>query len=495
MAIVVASYVVLGSVMGFLFANYWEGEKADLLAQNAYSVAALASGYTTYSEEQEGYVINYPSLSVFIEMIAVNIDSDIFVTDGYGNVLMGVYPSSGITVSTSTQIDSALVESAMAGMVEIRTSFDATYDSLYFTVGIPFQITTESGEIATVGAVFVATDSLSFFEYQVTVFKLFFLAVFSTLILTFFVVWGFTYRMVKPLRLMSKAAREFGDGNFSVRVPVTTEDEIGDLGVSFNNMANSLANSEGMRRSFIANVSHELKTPMTTIAGFIDGILDGTIPYSKQNHYLSIVSTETKRLSRLVKSMLDLSRIDSGEMKLNPVKFDLTDKVFTTLLTFEKKIEEKEIEIRCSEDLPPLNITGDQDLMHQVVYNLVENAVKFTNQGGYIAIGLTDSVDRVFVSIENSGMGIPADEINDVFDKFYKTDKSRSHDKNGLGLGLYLVRTIIKLHGGDITVKSVENSYCTFEFYIPKPREMSRPIDSVISLSDKATDTDVQDVE
>lgn len=239
-------------------------------------------------------------------------------------------------------------------------------------------------------------------------------------------------------------------------------------------MANSLTNSEGMRRSFIANVSHELKTPMTTIAGFIDGILDGTIPQDEQDKYLHIVSDEVKRLSRLVKSMLDLSRIDSGDMKIHPSHFDITHTVVNTLLTFEQSIDEKGIEIAGLEDAAPMQVYGDPDLLHQVVYNLVENAVKFTNQGGTIRVQIIDSVDRTVVAIENTGPGIAAEDLPMVFDRFYKGDKSRSRDKNGMGLGLYLVRTILQLHGGNIQVSSVQGQYCRFEFYVPKPQEAPR---------------------
>ena len=274
--------------------------------------------------------------------------------------------------------------------------------------------------------------------------------------------------MVKPLRHMAAAARSFGVGDFSKRVPVTSADEVGQLAVAFNNMADSLAASEGMRRSFIANVSHELKTPMTTIAGFIDGILDGTIEPDKQNYYLKIVSDEVKRLSRLVKSMLALSRIDSGELTLNKQRFDLTSTVLTALLTFEKKIDERRIEVTGLEDSQSLFIDGDPDMIHQVVYNLIENAVKFTNEGGEININITDTPARTTVKVKNTGQGIPADEIGYIFDRFYKTDKSRSQDKNGMGLGLYIVKTILKQHGGDITVSSVENEYCEFEFWLPK---------------------------
>lgn len=293
---------------------------------------------------------------------------------------------------------------------------------------------------------------------------------------------------------MSAAAKAFGNGDFSIRVPDDRDDEIGELGHAFNNMANSLSDSEGMRRSFIANVSHELKTPMTTIAGFIDGILDGTIPPERQNYYLKIVSDEVKRLSRLVRSMLNLSRIDSGELKINPVNFDLTDTVFQTVLTFEQKIDEKKIEIRNLENAIPMTVYGDQDLLHQVIYNIVENAVKFTNEGGYISFTLADSIDRACLSIENSGMGIAAEDLPRVFDRFYKTDKSRSRDKNGLGLGLFLCKTILKLHGGDITVSSVENEYCRFDLYIPKPVNNQKNPDKVINLSD-SIDDDIQDVD
>ena len=495
MFIVLASYVVLGSVMMIFFNKYWESEKKNLLTQNATSIAGFTGEYTTYDAVQGGYIINAPVLSVFLEVLARNIDADIFITNLDGERLMGAYCNSGLT-GKLPKVDPQYVQEATDGFCEFRSNFGKVYEKPFYTVGIPFYVNDKSGNSVVAGAVFAATSSTSIVSYQVATIQMFIIAAVVTLLLTFFVVWGFTYRMIKPLRQMSNAAKTFGNGDFSIRVTHNSNDEIGELGLAFNNMANSLSNSEGMRRSFIANVSHELKTPMTTIAGFIDGILDGTIPPEKQDYYLRIVSDEVKRLSRLVKSMLDLSRIDSGEMQLNPVKFDLTNTVCSTLLTFEKSIDDKQIEIRGLDDVAPLNVMGDQDLIHQVVYNLIENAVKFTNEKGYISFILTDSIDRACVSIENSGMGIPAEEAPMVFDRFYKTDKSRSRDKNGMGLGLYLVRTIIKLHGGDITVQSLENSYCRFEFYIPKPVENLKAPGDVIALSGKtAENSDIQDVE
>ncbi len=235
-----------------------------------------------------------------------------------------------------------------------------------------------------------------------------------------------------------------------------------------------------MRRSFIANVSHELKTPMTSIAGFIDGILDGTIPQEKQRHYLTIVSDEVKRLSRMVRSMLNIAKIEAGEMKLKPTVFDVNEVVLSSIFTFEQMIEKKHLDIRGLEE-GKVMVEADEDLIHQVVYNLLENAVKFVNDGGYIEVSYTVEQKRTYIHIKNSGEGIPKEEISKVFDRFYKTDRSRSMDKTGVGLGLYIVRQIVNLHQGEVIVRSVEGEYCEFSFSVataPKAlTKQPKPVD------------------
>lgn len=495
MAILLISYIILGSITTTLFTRYWTSESRDTLKSNATSVASFCSEFTSYDEQTNQYTINLNATKALTDILSDNMDADIFVTDRDGKRLLGVYSCSGVDSSTLGNVDQNLVSDAMSGYTEFKSNFGDSYSKEYLTIGVPLMVTDSDGNQQVAGAVFAATISKSFTNYKEDTVKIFVLAALITFAISFFFVWAFTYKMVKPLRLMSQAAKAFGNGDFSIRVPDDRDDEIGELGHAFNNMANSLSDSEGMRRSFIANVSHELKTPMTTISGFIDGILDGTIPPERQNYYLKIVSDETKRLSRLVHSMLNLSRIDAGELRINPVKFDITDTVFQTILTFEQKIDEKQIEIRNLENASPLTVYGDQDLLHQVIYNIIENAVKFTNQGGYISITLSDSIDRACLSIENSGMGIAAEDVPRVFDRFYKTDKSRSKDKNGLGLGLFLCKTILQLHGGDITCSSVENEYCRFDMYIPKPANNQKNPDKVINLSNSVDDDDIQDVD
>ena len=220
-------------------------------------------------------------------------------------------------------------------------------------------------------------------------------------------------------------------------------------------MAQALATLEMSRRSFVANVSHELKTPMTTIGGFIDGILDGTISPDKQRHYLQIVSDEVKRLSRLVTGMLNMSKLEAGELDLKPVKFDISEMIFQTLLGFEQLIDNKHIEIRGLDTLQSNEVVADRDMINQVVYNLIDNAVKFTQDGGYIEVSSKSDAEKVIVKIRNRAAAIPSEEIDKIFERFYKVDKSRSYDVKGAGMGLYLVKTMVELHGGQITARSV----------------------------------------
>ncbi|MCD7730632.1 MAG: HAMP domain-containing histidine kinase [Oscillospiraceae bacterium] len=280
----------------------------------------------------------------------------------------------------------------------------------------------------------------------------------------FVALYAIIKRFMIPIREMTFAAKRFGEGDFSKKVYVPEQNEFGFLANSLNEMAVSLEAQEESRKSFVSNVSHELKTPMTTIGGFVDGILDGTIPPSKHKYYLHIVSDEVDRLSRLVRSMLNISKYEAGEMQLSTENFDLMPILVKTVLIFEQRIDEKQVEIRGI-DHGRFMLNADPDLTKQVIYNLVENAVKFVDKGGYIAFDFDTSPDGMsIVRIRNSGEGLKANEICKVFDRFYKTDASRGIDKTGVGLGLSIVSSIIKLHGGEILVRSEPNEYVEFEF-------------------------------
>ncbi len=277
-------------------------------------------------------------------------------------------------------------------------------------------------------------------------------------------VYFITERIINPLRVMTSAAKEMSKGNFSTRIPVYGKDEVSELSKAFNDMAESLDSLEKMRNSFLANVSHDLRTPMTTISGFIDGITSGAIPPEKHEYYLGIISEEVHRLSRLVGQLLDISRLESGERKFNMTEFDIAEMARIVLISFEQRIEEKHLDVEFDSDDDML-VLADRDSIHQVIYNLCHNAIKFANDGGRFSIKISRVQDKkIKVSVFDEGQSIPDEDKKLVFDRFYKTDKNRGLDKSGVGLGLYISKTIIEAHGEKIWVESVEGESCEFIF-------------------------------
>ena len=277
-------------------------------------------------------------------------------------------------------------------------------------------------------------------------------------------------RESRPLRDMAKAATAFGHGNLEARVRVEEgySEEVEELALAFNNMASSLQKSEYQRQEFVANVSHELKTPMTTISGYVDGILDGTIPEHRRDHYLRIVSDETKRLSRLVRSMLDISQLQNQEgiPEEKKMHFDLEECLGSVLITFEKKINDKKLNVDVDMPEHPVYTMANRDYVTQVLYNLIDNAVKFCPDGKTLGISIREGGSKAYISVSNEGETIPAEELPLVFDRFHKIDKSRSQNRDGWGLGLYIVKTIVCSHGENISVSS-KDGRTEFTFTMP----------------------------
>ena len=281
----------------------------------------------------------------------------------------------------------------------------------------------------------------------------------------------FVRQQSQPLRAMAKAARAFGHGELTARVNTEGNytQEVEDLALAFNNMASSLQKSEYQRQEFVANVSHELKTPMTTISGYVDGILDGTIPPEKGRQYLQVVSEETKRLNRLVRSMLDISRLQDqqGIPEEQKTRFDVEEILGQVLISFEQKIEEKKLQVQVDMPEHPVFTHANQDYITQVIYNLVDTGVKFCPEGGALEMLVREGSGKVYISVSNEGQTIPPEELPLVFDRFHKTDKSRSQNRDSWGLGLYIVKTIVSAHGENISVDSREGK-TTFAFTLPQ---------------------------
>lgn len=288
-------------------------------------------------------------------------------------------------------------------------------------------------------------------------------AIFAITISTF-IIYSLSQKiLIEPLYNINRIARDISNGEFAKRVNITSRDEIGELAESFNYMADTLQNLENLRRDFIANISHELRSPITSIRGFIQGILDDTIPEDRQKYYLEIALNESKRLTRLISDILDLSRLESGEFSLKLGSFDINELIRINILRFENEIENKKLNVDVTLAGEELYVTGDRDRIGQVISNLIDNAIKFTVENGKIGLKTRIEGKKVVISVSDTGVGIPEDELKLIWDRFHMVDKSRTN-KKGTGLGLSIVRQIINQHGEKIWVESKEGEGTNFSF-------------------------------
>lgn len=454
--VTLATIAIMGGLVIGFSARYFSESTRESLRKNAEQAAAITvSGMADYGYQK----VPVSTVQNGYRIISSTTETKIFLVNLDGKTLIC---SEGENCDHRTfGIPEDVMEAAVSGEYDGSGTLGGIYESSHYTVGIPIK----NGETV-MAVLFASTEATDVWFFIMDLMDIIFFCALIATAVSSVAIYFVTNSMTKPLREMAAAAKSFSTGDFTVRVPAEGEDEIAQLARSFNHMADSMADLESVRRSFIANVSHELKTPMMTIGGFIDGILDGTVPKEKHKQYLAIVSEEVKRLSRMVKSMLSIARIEAGDMKINPTDFDINELVCRTVFAFEQKIEEKKLEIMGLES-DEVFVKADNDLIHQVVYNLIDNAVKFVNEGGCISFSYAQKDGSVFVSVRNTGVGIAQQELPRLFDRFYKTDKSRSLDKTGVGLGLYIVQTIVNQHKGDLLVKSVEGEYTEFTFSIP----------------------------
>ncbi|MCL2096628.1 MAG: ATP-binding protein [Oscillospiraceae bacterium] len=389
-------------------------------------------------------------------------ESFILVADLDGNILAAApefyYPEKSRIGEDI--INGALDESGESG--RILTTLEGVFSSRHIVFSQV--ISSKSGESA--GLLFFCSASV-YENYSVgQIINIIILSCLWVLVAAMVILYLITEKIISPVRAMSRAAKSFALGNFDARVPSTSNrDEIGELAEAFNNMAASLSVNEETRRAFVANVSHDLKTPMAVIKGFVDGILSGAVPPEKHEYYLNIVSTETARLAGLVESLLDITRIQAGETKFVKSDFDVCETAKLVIISLEQRINEKNLdfEFNCAHD--KIYVSADSGAIHRIIYNLLENAVKFTPERGLIKISAgINAAEKAYISVYNTGEGIPSEDLPFVFDRFYKSDRSRGLDKSGFGLGLFIVKTILDAHGEKIKAESEYNKYCEFTF-------------------------------
>ncbi|OIJ14659.1 hypothetical protein BKP37_07805 [Anaerobacillus alkalilacustris] len=297
---------------------------------------------------------------------------------------------------------------------------------------------------------------------------LFLLAGAITIVVTTLFLYTLSKKITAPLREMNHVAMEYAKGDFTNKVKIKSQDEIGQLGKTFNYMANELSSLDLMRKEFVANVSHDMRSPLTSINGFVGALLDGTIPKNQQKRYLYLMKDETERLIKLVNDLLDIARIEAGQVSIQPINYNLSEQIRKLIAKMEPELIKHNIDIEFQGNLDEdIEVYADPNRMDQVFGNLLQNAVNFSPENGLVTIGINELNHNVMVIIKDEGTGIKKEELKYIWDRFFKVDKARSK-KGGTGIGLSIVKHIIDLHQAKIDVKSEVGVGTTFCVTLPK---------------------------
>ena len=464
-AVILVAFLLLGGTFTTLSYQYIVRDRQESMERNAQVISGFTASYLTgggasiRDQYYQMYVASQASISRNTVLLAENTGEIVFAATG-DNVelkeLLGRYLP-----------QEPLQQAGEQGMVAQRSTLGGLLPDKSFVVISPIlQNNAYTGITYQRGFVLVVSNATALTGIWDDLASMFVLTAVVVLLLAAILSSVTTKFQTKPLNEMAEVVRRFGQGELDARVKgyENRKDEVGELAEAFNAMAGSIAKSEHQRSEFIANVSHELKTPMTTIAGFADGILDGTIPQEKEADALTTISSETRRLSRLVRRMLEVSRLQSqGETVTAQERFDVSEVLLRVLVSLEGKINDRGLDVETQLPDGPVMVWGDPDAITQVCYNLLDNAIKFADSGTALSLGIQVKGEKAYVSVADRGETIPPEELSQIFDRFHKADRSRSEDRDGVGLGLYIVKTLINAHRENITVTSAEG-LTTFTF-------------------------------
>ena len=470
--LMVLGIVLMGASEWVLFKNYFAKDRYETLDQVVGVTQRTAQYLVQQAELPEGDELD--ALSTKLEIIGESAEAYLFFTDNDGRVMIASSPD---------KLESLTVPEEM--MEKIDAS-DADYYHVFGTLGgmldgksyiTVSEMRNEHGQPS--GYLFLCSSGEQLTQFKQQFWSNFLLSACVMLLCASILTKLLMRKLTDPLQKVTDAAQRFGGGDLSVRVEgVEGEGEVADLARTFNRMADNIQTNDNSRGQFMGNIAHELRTPMTTIKGFIDGILDGTIPPEMQNHYLQLVSEETGRLARLIQNMLDLSKLESGEYQVNARMFNIWETLTGVALSAEQRINDGMIDIDGLTMDEKVLVYADPDLIHQVAYNLLDNAIKFTPAGGTIRFSVEKLGPEVEISIWNSGQGISPEALPYVFQRFYKEDRSRGLHARGAGLGLNICKVLVNLSGGQIRVESQQGEWCKFVFTLPtqppNPGEMKR---------------------
>ena len=463
MVIFIVIIVISTVVSAFLISQFYSDEYTGRAQEDMIDVAKDVSAVAAYN------YYNIISLEDFLRLVsqqAANNDDVIWVVNMDGEVWLSVGPAGETNITKDDILKyyaNMLDEIQKGNIAKLTSESDNAFDTPVLTVGMPIIVYGD-----TIGAVLVHKKLSDLNGAMVDMYSRIIFAALLAAIVAVVLLYFLAKNILKPLKKVTEATAQLARGNFDVRLDINSEDEIGELSRTFNSVAKDLGKYENIRRSFVANVSHELRSPLTSMQGLVQGVLDGTIPEEQRDYYLSVVLDETRRLNYLINDLLDLSQIESGKLDFNIQKTDINELIRRCLITFESKISAKNIEVVVDIKDEKQFVMADENRIKQVLMNLIDNAVKFTPQMGTIKIYTSESPASVFVNVNNSGGPIQEEDLPYVFERFYKADKSHTRTQEGTGIGLSIVKKILDGHGQNIWVKSGEGEGTTFTFTLKK---------------------------
>lgn len=445
LGIIGGTFLILAAILPTLIRSYFINNQQDLLKKQGQAIA----------QYYESILFNGQT-EVLANLMSDVLDTEIWFVD----VDTGQVISANREVPLRINMDAIIVQQIVQGQTVTTTvGFERFFDKEVLTMGMPLR---RNGQVNLL--MFLHTE-IPLIESTVNdmQFIISFVLAVSLLVAVILVVI-LSRDIIDPINQMNAAAKKMAGGNFAAKVQIYSDDEVGELARSFNHMGEELGKLEELRKSFIANISHDFRSPLTSIKGFVSAILDGTIPEEKQEYYLNVVLDETERLTKMTNDILHLTKMESNQVQLQRQDFDVHETIRKILIGMEHQINAKNIQVELFLIEEKLMVIGDIEQIQRVIYNLLDNAIKFTNNGDKITIETTVISRKAYITITDTGPGIPEQSLKHIFDRFHKGDSSRGMHRKGTGLGLAIVKEIIKLHGEEISVTSKEGEGASFSF-------------------------------
>lgn len=447
-------FVVVATFVSNMTMDHLKKEKADALYREATLIA------NTYATDLYNNETALETVKTQLDALDTYLDATLWI----------INPSGRMVLDSSSPLD---VENEI-----VIENFDPTVtEGSYYTIGNFFQTFDENmlsvfapitSDYKVKGYVVIHSTMSSIQNEANSLLNISYIMLVILFLLSLIILIFFTEIVYIPLRKITEATEQYASGNMHYEFSVESEDEMGYLAATLSYMASEIARSEDDQKKFVANVSHDFRSPLTSIKGYLEAMIDGTIPPEMYEKYLNILLNETERLRKLTNSLLTLNNLNTKGIMLNKTDFDINRTIRNVAATFEGTCRAKTIAIELVLTGEEMYVVADVDKIQQVLYNLLDNAIKFSHHDSVIKIETSEKHNKIFVSVKDSGIGIPKDDLKLIWDRFYKSDLSRGKDKKGTGLGLSITKEIIRSHGENINVISTEGVGTEFIFSLPK---------------------------